>query len=345
MIVTNATMFVGNPYHKLIYASLDGKYEARKGSIDDAVQSLRRKESRLLHVHWEENPLRKCVSSAEARLVRQRMSASLREFKKGGGKIVWTLHNRLPHELEFTEELLELRQALAEHADRIVVHNTEAIAALSDQVNVPFSKFYLLPHPSYSGIYPLAPASARRRRGDILFFGLLREYKGLDSVIEAIESSAEIKKGFMLRVRGDVLPNDPYAEKVESFGKLTGVDLKIGRVENEDVHKLFATCSAVVLPYERFLTSGVALLALTFGTPIIAPRTPQMLELLPEENFQLLYEAGSREGLREALKLATNMPHAELDQIVQANLAKAEEMHPDIVSAELGGLYDQLLAE
>lgn len=344
MIVTNATMFVGNPYHDLIYSALQGRYEAVKGTADDAIARLRRNESRMLHVHWEENPLRKCESAVEARLVQQRISASLREFSGKGGKIVWTVHNRLPHELEFTEELMGLRQSLAQHADRIIVHNTAAIEALQAQVDVPFSKFYLLPHPSYADIYPPATA-VRRRRGDILFFGLLRAYKGLENVIEAIEKPSQIKRGFALRVRGDVLPNDPYAEQVEVYGRLPGVDLKIGRVENEDVEALFRTVSAVVLPYERFLTSGVAMLALTFGTPVIAPDTPQMRELLPMENLPLLYEKGSRQGLRDAITLATTMPKAELEAIIAANLARADEVHPQKVSTELGDLYDHLLSQ
>lgn len=344
MIVTNATMFHGNPYHDLIYSALGGAFEAVKGTFDDAVGRARRKESKLMHVHWEENPLRKCSSVTEARLVTQRLCASLGEFKSHGGKLVWTLHNRLPHELEFTEELMELRATLGKHADRVLVHSTAALAALREQVDVDMSKYMLFPHPSYAGVYPRSQAhgQALRGRNELLFFGLLREYKGLDFLAEAISPIETISPDLQIHVRGDVLPNDPYSETVRAIGELPGIDLQIGRVPDEAIEWMFSSVRAVVMPYTRFLTSGVAMLALTYGTPIIAPDTPQMRELLPPENHPLLYESGDVESLRNALRLIVSMDEISLQKITTANALRAETYDPRRVSADLGRLYNTL---
>lgn len=346
MRVTNSTMFQGNPYHDLLYSALAGRYHPKKGTVDDAVAAARRGEGRLLHMHWEENPLRKCKTRTEARLVKDRISASLAEFKGLDGKLVWTLHNRLPHELEFTDELIGLRQAIAEHADRILVHSTAAIMTLREQIDVAFSRIMLLPHPSYADIYPKYDDSLplKRSGSDVLFFGLIREYKGLDLLVEAIDRPYEICPDFSLRIRGDVLPGDPYAKTVESYADRPGIDLKIGRVSEDYVEPMFRSVRAVVMPYQRFLTSGVAMLALTFGTPVIAPDTPQMRELLPEENADLLFESGNAASLRERLRLVTSLSGAEIDTIVAANKARAELLHPHRISSQLGELYDSLIS-
>lgn len=347
MIVTNATMFNGNPYQDLLYSALEGRYEAVKGTFDDAVDRLRQKESKLLHVHWEENPLRKCTSTAEARLVTNRLSASLHEFKKLGGKLIWTLHNRLPHELEYTDELMELRRNLAECSDRVLVHSTTALAALREQVDVGLSKYMLFPHPTYAGIYPQRtdPSTLGRNRNALLFFGLLREYKGLDLLVEALTPLRQSGSRLTVQVRGNVLPNDPYADTVRGYGNDPGIDLDIGRVPDEVVSPLFESAGAVVMPYTRFLTSGVAMLALTFGCPIIAPDSPQMRELLPAENHSLLFALGDVQSLRDALRVFEQMDGTELEAIHSANLIRAKDHHPRLVSEGLGRLYDALLGK
>lgn len=345
MIVTNATMFQGNPYHGLIYSALEGQFEAIKGTFDDAVGRARRNESKIMHVHWEENPLRKCSSVTEARLVTQRLRASLEEFKRHGGKLVWTLHNRLPHELEFTDELMELRQALAEQSDRVLVHSTAALAALREQADVAMSRYMLFPHPSYAGAYPRTEMedNVNRGRHEFLFFGLLREYKGLDFLAEAVDPVDTISPDLQIHVRGDVLPNDPYADRVKEIGHRRGFDLQIGRVPDEAVGWMFSSVRAALIPYTRFLTSGVAMLALTYGTPIVAPDTPQMRELLPPENHPLLYPSGEVEALREVLRKVVSMDEAGLQAIIAANIKRAETFHPRRVSTNLGALYASLL--
>ncbi len=346
MRVPNATIFNGNPYHRLIYSGVHDRFTPTKTTIGGAVSGLRdRQFAPVLHVHWEEQPLRKAETSTEAALVAEKCLSGLREFCDEGGKILWTVHNRLPHELEFVDELMRLREGLSKLSHRILVHHTEAMAALSHQVPTQASKFALFPHPSYAGVYPNeAPPRKASRRGmkELLVFGMLRRYKGLNLLMEAIGPDA-FELGARVKIRGDVLKDDPYREEVEGFGRRRDVDLQIGRVADEDVAELFHNAWAAVLPYERVLTSGVAMLALTFGTPIVAPRTGMMCEVLPTAAHAFLFEHGNAESLRNALSAVCSLSAAERSALVKASRLRAADFHPVDASSWLGRIIDDCM--
>ena len=344
MIVTNATMFSGNPYHGLIYSALEGQYVAEKGTAESALTYLRQKTSRLMHIHWEENQLRKCASEAEADLISERFVEAIREYSEKGGKILWTLHNLSAHENEFQQQLTNIRQALGRYSNCALAHNLAACEMLQQDIGCPPSRIVHLEHPAYTGFYPAMEGSWRPVRGQFLLFGLLRAYKGIEFLMEATaRSPAAISPDFTLRIRGNVLPNDPFSANVERFGKRKTVDLEIGRVADEDVAPLFQTANAVVMPYSRFLTSGVALLAVTYGVPLVAPNTPQMRELLPSVCHVLLFEPGDTKSLRDALKRAASLSDDELREMHEAIRQRADDLHPQKVSQRLGRLYDELI--
>lgn len=343
MIVVNATVFQGNPYHELLYSDLQDRYEYRRGTFETALELLKSGESDILHIHWEENPLRKCRSVVEADLVTQRLGAQLRDYVGLGGKVFWTLHNEAPHELEFVDQLMKLRQSIADAAERILIHNTQSAVVLNAQVAVAQHKYFLLPHPSYLGVYAEERGGegvARPEAERALFFGLLRQYKGLDLFMRAIETPQEISAHFEAQVRGGVIRDDPYAQTVESYIGRAGVDLVVGNVPDDAVPALFGGARCVVIPYERFLTSGVALLALTFGVPVVAVDAPQMRELLPKENRPFLFEKGDASSLKDALKRLFALDEDDFAVLARANRAQAERLSPRRISRLLGRLYD-----
>lgn len=342
MIVENATIFSGNPYHKLIYSALKGRYEPNKGTAQSAKLNIKNKLGNILHIHWEENTLRKCETITEAKIIGNRLAESVEEFVSDGGRVVWTIHNELPHELEFVDELLELRARLGSSADKILIHNLKAMDIVREQVRPKTSKIHLLPHPTYHGVYEGESRPIRPDTNTYLFFGMLRAYKGLDFLIEAIESSPALSNKINLRIRGNTIASDPYAETVINYATHEFVDLQIGRVADIDVAQHFKTCRAAIIPYERFLTSGVALLAMTLATPLIAPDSPQMRELLPVSSHQLLFKQGSRVSLREKIQLVESLSIEDIIGLSDEMAKRGLEFAPQKVSLQLGRVFDNL---
>ncbi|MGK7870624.1 glycosyltransferase [Falsiroseomonas sp. E2-1-a20] len=345
--VINSTVYQDNPYHGLIYAALAGRYECIRGTLDDAFQLVSEEDSTLLHLHWEEHLLRGIPSAAEARLVVRHFTTRLAEFRRCGGRVAWTVHNSAPHEDAQPETFLSLRRAIAVEADRILVHTTEALAMLEAQVGTVGHKTTLLPHPSYLGVYePEARSQAgpvRRRQPALLALGKIRTYKRLDRLVETLTETFLTALDAELHISGDPMPGDPAAATLATAcADRHTVRLNIRRVPDAELGDLVRGARAVVLDYERHLSSGVALLALTFGVPIVAPRLPGLLELMPSLAHPLLFTPGSAADLRRAAALALTMPAAAQAEVAQACKARARHLHPLRISRMLGDAYDDL---
>lgn len=101
---------------------------------------------------------------------------------------------------------------------------------------------------------------------DVLFFGRIRAYKGLDLLRDAWRLVAAAHPGATLRVvgQGDI------ARAAPGLGALPGVTLEPRWVADDDMAPLVASARAVVFPYRHASQSGVVPLALSLGVPAVA---------------------------------------------------------------------------
>ena len=149
----------------------------------------------VLHLHWLARVLRGVASEAEGRERVASFLAALDAFLGAGGRLVWTVHNVLPHETRFPALDLELRQAVVARADLVHVLSSGTVEAAAPSYEIPAAKVLHVPHPAYLGVYPddVSDADARAVLGiaaeDIVFgvVGKLRPYKGLDDLLDAFE--------------------------------------------------------------------------------------------------------------------------------------------------------------
>ncbi|PSJ65359.1 glycosyltransferase [Kumtagia ephedrae] len=349
MQVINYTIYGDNPYHEALYSGLTGRYEPAKGDIDLAVTQIENEGKKIFHIHWEEHCLRLCATKSEARSVSEYFVERCRHFKKAGGKIVWTMHNLMPHELEHPDIFLGLRRSIVEMADRVLIHNLEALKILHEQAAPNPTKVYYLPHPSYLGVYEASERTRSRsdaptRPRTVQAFGMVRRYKGLDGLLDNLPPSFTENHGIDLRISGQPLPTDNYAHELAAKCETrSDVDLDFRKVPSEEVPDLLRQAGCVVLPYERFLTSGVALLCLSVGAPAVAPDTPPMRELFPAVAHRLLYKAGDMDDFRRAIVEAIDLSSEERANIVSAYLKRAEYLRPERISGQLGKIYDALV--
>jgi len=331
--VVNSTVFQDNPYQRLLYSALEGRYNCIRGGVEDAFALLADQEGpALLHLHWEEHALRIAPSAAEARLLVRHIAGRLAAFRASGGRILWTLHNAAPHEGEHLAEFLWLRRSIARFAHLILVHSTDAVTLLEEQVGPLAEKLFLLPHPSYLGVYEPEGTPLGVAGRSLLCFGKLRGYKRLDRVLDMLTEEFLATWDARLRISGE---GDAGAVVPRAR-----VDWDLRRVPDAELGALFRGARAVVLDYEQPLSSGVALLALSFGRPLLAPRRPGLLELLPREAHGFLFEPGSAEDARRAAGELLGMTQTAHAALAEACLARAAEVHPRRISAILGDVYD-----
>ena len=104
----------------------------------------------------------------------------------------------------------------------------------------------------------------------LLFFGLIRGYKGLDVLIRALPAIVAGAPGTRLVVAGHPFePVEPLQALASELGVADAVDWRLGYVPDADVPALFASSTVVVCPYRELDSSGVLATALGHGRPAV----------------------------------------------------------------------------
>ena len=121
----------------------------------------------------------------------------------------------------------------------------------------------------------------------LLFFGLIRDYKGLDLLLEAFEKVNN--PSLRLLVAGEFYNDkEQYRAALDRLGER--VVLHEGFVRDEDVRYYFSVADALVLPYRTATQSGVTQIAYNFSVPMIVTRVGGLPEIVPNGRVGLVCE-------------------------------------------------------
>jgi glycosyltransferase involved in cell wall biosynthesis len=274
-------------------------------------------------------------------------SMALLLAKLQGKTIVYTVHDLKPHNKRSWPFVVLNRLAhyvVLVLSNRVHAHNHYARSFLETT----YSKkdgITVVPHGNYIGCYPnqISQAEARRQL-DLpeeafvyLFLGLLRPYKGLEDLVDAFKK-LEWSLGRLLIV-GRVF--DPwYQPEVLSLARNNQTVKVIPEfIPNEDIQLYMNACNVCVLPYKDITTSGAALLALSFGRPLIAPAIASFPELITPETG-ILYDPSQPNALVSALQRARQHAWSEakiFDYTHQFDWSK--------LAPQLAGLYKKNLTD
>jgi glycosyltransferase involved in cell wall biosynthesis len=336
-------------YVPLLFTGIEDRYHRvyrEDGSLQDAIDEIDRGGNVIVHIHWEEFVLRDCRSDGEADEEARHFVRLLSAIRERNGAIVWTVHNEVPHLIRFERQFLIMRVALAAYADAILVHNRASIEVLAAQVDVDRSRIHLLPHPSYLDQHEdevtLRAGLTEHHDPRIQGFGWIRLQKGFGEMIGMLPAAFLRTHGAHIRISGD---DGEAAAVMAQQADRDDVRWDIRHVPNAEVPSLLRSAACVVLPYERVLTSGVALLAMSVGAMIVAVDIPQLRELLPTESRRFLYPRGDGTMFREIVANVFALAPQERQRIVAANLEVARELHPARIAGRLAAIYDRVGAE
>jgi beta-1,4-mannosyltransferase len=222
------------------------------------------------HVHWPETLLRRPTLKGRV-ACRVFLSLLLAKLAVTRTPIIRTEHNLRPHE---SGDRIE--NAILNLLDR----RAAAWVVMNNNSEQPAHKLHHIPHGHYRDWYEV-PASADRKPGRLLNFGLIRPYKGVEDLVEAFKDLPE-SSGLELSIMGN--PQTPEAGDAlrEVVGATPGITTDLRHVPAEDLAAAVAEASLVVLPYRAMHNSGALLLALSLGTPVLVPKN-EMTDALAAE--------------------------------------------------------------
>ncbi|MGB9879517.1 MAG: glycosyltransferase [Anaerolineae bacterium] len=306
-----------NPYVRLLQEAL--QKEGIPCSVADGLSprlvSSWRGMADILHLHWLELLY---ASPSLARSIRllAAVLAGLALAKRSGSKVVYTVHNLNPHEQRFPFLCHVANTVLFAWADALHVHHEQAKLDMAKAYPRVMSwrekrghKVYVVPHGSYIGAYPnhCTRQEARAKLGldaqsfVYLFLGQIRRYKGIEDLIAAFNHLQD--DVCQLVVAGHV-HDATYAEVLTRLVRgQSRIRTQFEYVPDSEIQYLMNACDVCVLPYRDVTTSGAAILAFSFGKPIIAPALGAFPELA-SNGRGILYDPEKPDGLLGALQKA-----------------------------------------
>ncbi|MCD2444037.1 glycosyltransferase [Agromyces sp. SYSU K20354] len=337
-----------NPYLNMMsLAPRASGYEFKGVTTFDSLSNASRLlgASDVLHVHWTDPIVQRAASVSEANDRLSRFVELLDGLRDRGGRLIWTVHNRFPHEVLYRDVEVALYRLLAERADAIHIMSPDTPAMLADTCDLPADRTVRIPHPSYLGVYGVPPsrADARRELGldeDVptaLFFGQMRPYKGLQTLIDAVRRIADSGRA----APALLLAGSATAEAKEEISAAVGSDLKMvthfGFVPDSDLGKWFAAADIAVFPYRAILNSGSLHLAAAFRTPVILPGEPHLVRQYDDEHWVQFFDPSN--SVDSMVRLLSEPPRSiDASQFDAFN----ERNSPWKITRAYAGLLDRL---
>jgi hypothetical protein len=141
------------------------------------------------------------------------------------------------------------------------------------------------------------PSGPRHR---LLFFGIVRPYKGLDLLLRAL---AEVGSEVSLTVAGEIWAGrEDLLRLISGLGLRDRVTMPGAYVPAADVPAYFAAADALVLPYRSATASQNALIAFQFGLPVIASRAGAIADAVEDGVNGILCAPGDAGDLARAIR-------------------------------------------
>ncbi len=217
-------------------------------------------------------------------------------------RVIAIFDNIIPHERRIGDRLFT----------KYFIRPIQAFIAMSDTVFNDIKMFdekkprELCPHPLYDNFgEKLDKDEAKRHLGldpktrYSLFFGFIRDYKGLDLALRAFGDERLRNSDKKLLVAGEFYSDEKkYMELIRELGITGQVELRTDFIPDDEVKYYFSAADLVVQPYKTATQSGISQIAYHFNKPMIVTNVGGLPEIIPDgkAGFVVERESGAIAG-------------------------------------------------
>ena len=217
-------------------------------------------------------------------------------------KVISILDNVIPHEEHFFDTPLT----------RYFLKGSTGCVTLCDAVSKdllrinPDARYTVIQHPLYSHFGQKTPRSEAEAklglkpdRKNILFFGLIRTYKGLDILLEAFTGLPE---EYQLIIAGEPYGSfDKYQEIIDRIPGKDRIFMDLKYIKDSQVKDYFSAADVAVLPYRSATQSGISSISYHFEVPMIVTDVGGLKETIGDRGTGLVASYGSPETIRKEI--------------------------------------------
>jgi D-inositol-3-phosphate glycosyltransferase len=203
--------------------------------------------------------------------------------RKGGKQIMAVIDNFISHERRPGDLLLT--KYFFRYCTMAITQSSSVEKSLREVY--PTLPQVMSPHPTYENFGAAIPRDqARAKLGVtapkvILFFGFVREYKGLHRLLAAMPAIASRVPDVHLYVVGEFFDSpEPYLAQIRDGGVGDHITIHDAYVSNEEVADWFSIADMVVMPYVSATNSGIVMIAYNFGVPAIVTDVGSLSEVV-----------------------------------------------------------------
>lgn len=213
-------------------------------------------------------------------------------------KVISLIHDPFPHSGEDTFGRVMANHSLVKFAKRYVLFNQAQFQKFVDAYSLDSHHVFgsFLSSYEYLTVYDRLPVQNDNTNINILFYGRISPYKGIEYLLKAIK--AYYQDGFdgitvTVAGRGD------FGFNIEEYKDLPYVKIINTFIDTPDLVKMIHESSAIICPYTDATQSGVVMTAFAFGKPVIATRVGGLPEMLDNGKLGILIEPKNVDSIKK----------------------------------------------
>jgi glycosyltransferase involved in cell wall biosynthesis len=226
-----------------------------------------------------------------------------------GKKIIWTIHNRQPHERSRLAKLFIYLLSRWSSKIHILTPSTVPVMSLSKWEK----KIVYVPHGDYFEDYPSSNLNLYdkyqipKQKKILLFMGMVRPYKNIELLIEAFEQARLAANHWTLLICG-MTTTESYRRQIETLANRKNIVLDFSFIEDAYMSAYLRQATFLIAPYNKdsSLNSGTVWMAASYAKSMIVPDIPCVQDLGNDKDVFYVYHYESQEehlqNLVETLK-------------------------------------------
>jgi glycosyltransferase involved in cell wall biosynthesis len=236
-------------------------------------------------------------------------------FKLFGVKIIWTMHNKLSHSGKYPFQTKAIFKLMLRNAYLILTHSTEGLNFGADLNEKSVKNTHYLPHPVKDRRLRQTP----EKEHDILIWGTISPYKGIDKFLEFLYQQ-KLEKKYKIYIVGKVSSTE-YLEKLQQFAS-DNIQIENTFIEDELLRDLISKSKLILFTYSKasILSSGVLMDSLGYGANVLGPNVGAFSDLAKDgiiDIYQDFEEMAHK--LESQIKNSTAIRKKSLDNFLVEN--------------------------
>lgn len=264
-------------------------------------------------------------------------------------KIIYTAHNVLPHERFMFD--IQLTNLAYKAADKIIVHSNFIKEKLLSLFEIDCSKIEIIPHGNFNHYLPEAPLTSNTAKNKLslspqdnvaLFFGYIKEYKGLDILLNAFEIIYKNKKNIKLLIAGFPESEELKCKYEKMIGQIDADNRIIfypEYISPSDLPIFFYAADVLILPYKTIDHSGIIHLAYSFNKPVIVTNVGDFSDTVEEGKSGFIVPPNNPIQLAGCIECAFSNKKNLLEMGSYAGTLNNSKYSWDVIAAKTLGIY------